>query len=210
MLTKLINTLHWLRFQKLLGSKETNKRETSSSSCGAEDLSLEFLQPHKDFVIIEEFNNGVDAVKAINNFKPDLVFLDIQMPGFTGFEVIQRLIEMPQIIFSTAYDQYAFKAFEVHAVDYLLKPFKQERFDEAEVFFAQYVEVMTPAKQPFKPYYVAGRRYAAARGAGDGAGPAVPEAIEAIDVALAYFEERGLTLTRHYRRLERWRKALAG
>lgn len=69
--------------------------------------------------------------KAINTFKPDLVFLDIQMPGFTGFEVIQRLEEMPQIIFSTAYDQYAFKAFEVHAVDYLLKPFKQERFDES-------------------------------------------------------------------------------
>lgn len=94
-------------------------------------LIKEFLEPYKDLVIIEECNNGVDAVKAINTFKPDLVFLDIQMPGFTGFEVLQRLEEMPQIIFSTAYDQYAFKAFEVHAVDYLLKPFKQERFDEA-------------------------------------------------------------------------------
>lgn len=97
----------------------------------ARKLIKEFLEPHKDLVIIEECNNGVDAVKAINTFKPDLVFLDIQMPGFTGFEVLQRLEEMPQIIFSTAYDQYAFKAFEVHAVDYLLKPFKQERFDEA-------------------------------------------------------------------------------
>lgn len=97
----------------------------------ARKLIKEFLEPHKDLVIIEECNNGVDAVKAINTFKPDLVFLDIQMPGFTGFEVLQRLDEMPQIIFSTAYDQYAFKAFEVHAVDYLLKPFKQERFDEA-------------------------------------------------------------------------------
>lgn len=97
----------------------------------ARKLIKEFLQPHKNLVIIEECNNGVDAVKAINTFKPDLVFLDIQMPGFTGFEVIQRLEEMPQIIFSTAYDQYAFKAFEVHAVDYLLKPFKQERFNEA-------------------------------------------------------------------------------
>ncbi len=97
----------------------------------ARSLIKEFLESHKDLVIIEECNNGVDAVKAINTFKPDLVFLDIQMPGFTGFEVLQRLEKMPQIIFSTAYDQYAFKAFEVHAVDYLLKPFKQERFDEA-------------------------------------------------------------------------------
>ena len=97
----------------------------------ARKLIKEFLQAHKDLIIIEECNNGVDAVKAINSFKPDLVFLDIQMPGLTGFEVLQRLDEMPQVIFSTAYDQYAFKAFEVHAVDYLLKPFKQERFDEA-------------------------------------------------------------------------------
>jgi len=97
----------------------------------ARKLIKEFLESHKDLIIIEECNNGVDAVMAINTFKPDLVFLDIQMPGLTGFEVLQRLDEMPQIIFSTAYDQYAFKAFEVHAVDYLLKPFKQERFDEA-------------------------------------------------------------------------------
>lgn len=94
-------------------------------------LIKEFLEPHKDLIIIQECNNGVDAVSAINTFKPDLVFLDIQMPGLTGFEVLQRINEMPQIIFSTAYDQYACKAFEVHAIDYLLKPFKQERFDEA-------------------------------------------------------------------------------
>ncbi|MEL6657970.1 MAG: LytTR family DNA-binding domain-containing protein [Bacteroidota bacterium] len=97
----------------------------------ARKLIKEFLQPHKDLIIIEECNNGVDAVKAINTFKPDLVFLDIQMPGLTGLEVLQLLDEMPQIIFSTAYDQYALKAFDLHAVDYLLKPFKQERFDEA-------------------------------------------------------------------------------
>jgi len=97
----------------------------------ARALIKEFLQDHKELIVLEECNNGVDAVKAINAFKPDLIFLDIQMPGLTGFEVLQRLNEMPQVIFSTAYDQYAFKAFEVHAVDYLLKPFKQERFDEA-------------------------------------------------------------------------------
>ena len=97
----------------------------------ARKLIKEFLQLHKDFIIVAECNNGVDAVKNINTFKPDLVFLDIQMPGLTGFEVLQKLEEMPQIIFSTAYDQFAFKAFEVNAIDYLLKPFKQERFDEA-------------------------------------------------------------------------------
>ncbi|MEN0051145.1 MAG: LytTR family DNA-binding domain-containing protein [Bacteroidota bacterium] len=97
----------------------------------ARALIKEFLQDHEELIVLEECNNGVDAVKAINAFKPDLIFLDIQMPGLTGFEVLQRLNEMPQVIFSTAYDQYAFKAFEVHAVDYLLKPFKQERFDEA-------------------------------------------------------------------------------
>lgn len=94
-------------------------------------LLKEFLQHHKDFVLLEECNNGVDAVKSINTFKPDLIFLDIQMPGLSGFEVLKHLKEMPKIIFSTAYDQYAFKAFEVHAIDYLLKPIKQERFDEA-------------------------------------------------------------------------------
>ncbi|MEO0340562.1 MAG: LytTR family DNA-binding domain-containing protein [Bacteroidota bacterium] len=94
-------------------------------------LIKEFLEDYDDLILLEECNNGVDAVKAINAFKPDLIFLDIQMPGLSGFEVLQRLHEMPQVIFSTAYDQYAFNAFEVHAVDYLLKPFKRERFDEA-------------------------------------------------------------------------------
>lgn len=97
----------------------------------ARSLIKEFLEDYDDLVLLEECNNGVDAVKAINVFKPDLIFLDIQMPGFSGFEVLKRLDEMPQVIFSTAYDQYAFNAFEVHAVDYLLKPFKRERFDEA-------------------------------------------------------------------------------
>jgi len=96
----------------------------------ARALIREFLEGYPELVLLTECNNGVDAIKAINSFKPDLIFLDIQMPGFTGFEVLQRLEEMPLVIFSTAYDQYAFKAFEVHALDYLLKPIKQERFDE--------------------------------------------------------------------------------
>lgn len=91
-------------------------------------LIKEYLDDYSDYFIVGEANNGVDAVKVINEFKPDLVFLDIQMPGLNGFEVINYLEEIPQIIFSTAFDKYALKAFEVHAVDYLLKPYTQERF----------------------------------------------------------------------------------
>jgi len=91
-------------------------------------LIKEYLQDYPDLVLIAEVNNGVDAISEINRFKPDLVFLDIQMPGKTGFEVLTYLEELPAIIFSTAYDEYALKAFEVHAVDYLLKPYTKERF----------------------------------------------------------------------------------
>lgn len=91
-------------------------------------LITEFLADYSDYFIVGEANNGVDAVKIINEFKPDLVFLDIQMPGLDGFEVVGYLEEIPQIVFSTAYDKYALKAFEIHAVDYLLKPYTKERF----------------------------------------------------------------------------------
>ncbi|APY09331.1 DNA-binding response regulator [Winogradskyella sp. J14-2] len=91
-------------------------------------LIKEYLKDYRDLILLGEANNGVDAVKMINEFKPDLVFLDIQMPGMTGFDVLTHLDELPQIIFSTAYDQYALKAFEVHAVDYLLKPYTKDRF----------------------------------------------------------------------------------
>lgn len=94
-------------------------------------LIKEYLKDFADLILIGEANNGVDAVKIMNEFKPDLVFLDIQMPGLTGFDVLTHLEELPQIIFSTAYDQYALKAFEVHAVDYLLKPYTKERFKKA-------------------------------------------------------------------------------
>jgi len=97
----------------------------------ARSLVKEYLQEYKEFVLIGECNNGVDAVKTINEFKPDLVFMDIQMPGLNGFEVLQHLVEMPKIIFSTAYDQYALQAFDAHALDYLLKPYTKERFADA-------------------------------------------------------------------------------
>lgn len=94
-------------------------------------LINEYIKDFPELVVLGEANNGVDAVKIINEFKPDLVFLDIQMPGMTGFDVLQHLEELPHIIFSTAYDEYALKAFEVHAVDYLLKPYTKDRFKKA-------------------------------------------------------------------------------
>lgn len=94
-------------------------------------LIKEYLNDFPSMILIGEANNGVDAIRVINEFKPDLIFLDVQMPGMTGFEVLPHLEEIPKIIFSTAYDKYALKAFEVHAVDYLLKPYTRERFHNA-------------------------------------------------------------------------------
>jgi len=93
----------------------------------ARNLLRSYLKDHPDIELIGECENGFDGVKAINDKKPDLVFLDIQMPKITGFEMIELLDFKPQIIFTTAYDQYALKAFELNAVDYLLKPFSKER-----------------------------------------------------------------------------------
>lgn len=97
----------------------------------ARALVREFLSTHADIEIVAECANGFDAVKAITELEPDLVFLDIQMPKLNGFEVVELAGRKTHYIFVTAYDQYALKAFEVHAVDYLLKPFSQRRFDEA-------------------------------------------------------------------------------
>ena len=97
----------------------------------ARGLVREFLAPHADALLVAECGNGFDAVKAITELEPDLVFLDIQMPKLNGFEVVELAGRKTHYIFVTAFDQYALKAFEVHAVDYLLKPFSQQRFDEA-------------------------------------------------------------------------------
>ena len=97
----------------------------------ARGLVREFLGAHADIEIVAECANGFDAVKAITELDPDLVFLDIQMPKLNGFEVVELAGRKTKYIFITAYDQYALKAFEVHAVDYLLKPFSQQRFNEA-------------------------------------------------------------------------------
>jgi two-component system, LytTR family, response regulator len=97
----------------------------------ARGIVREYLEDHSDIEIVAECANGFEAVKSITELSPDLIFLDIQMPKINGFEVLELLPDPPAVIFITAYDQYALKAFEVHAVDYLLKPFSKERFDEA-------------------------------------------------------------------------------
>ena len=91
----------------------------------------EYLQQHKDIELIQECNDGFEGVKAIQQHQPDLIFLDIQMPKINGFEMLELIDQSPDVIFTTAFDEFAIKAFESHAVDYLLKPFSQERFDKA-------------------------------------------------------------------------------
>jgi two-component system, LytTR family, response regulator len=93
----------------------------------ARNLLKSYLKDHDRVVIIEECENGFDGLKAINEMKPDLVFLDVQMPKLTGFEMLELLDYRPEIIFTTAYNQFAIKAFEQNAIDYLLKPFSKDR-----------------------------------------------------------------------------------
>lgn len=91
----------------------------------------EYLQDHEDIRVVQECSNGFEGVKAIMQQHPDLIFLDVQMPKINGFEMLELIDEPPAVIFTTAFDEYAIKAFEAHAVDYLLKPFSKERFDKA-------------------------------------------------------------------------------
>jgi two-component system, LytTR family, response regulator len=89
------------------------------------------LLEHDNFSLIAECKNGIEAIGVINALQPDLIFLDIQMPGKTGFDVLQEIDFFPKIIFSTAYDSFALQAFEVNAIDYLLKPYTKVRFENA-------------------------------------------------------------------------------
>ncbi len=108
----------------------------------ARDRIKRFLRDESGISIIGECGNGEEAVVVIQNEKPDLVFLDIQMPEKNGFDVIRSLNPetLPTIVFVTAYDQYALQAFDVHAIDYLLKPFNRERLNRAVVRARQAVE----------------------------------------------------------------------
>lgn len=97
----------------------------------ARKLLRSYLEEKEEIEIIGECENGFEGVKSINELKPALVFLDIQMPKITGFEMLELIDHHPEIIFTTAYDQFALKAFEYNAADYLLKPFSRERLEGA-------------------------------------------------------------------------------
>ena len=97
----------------------------------ARSIVIEYIQHFPDLVVCQVCSNGYEGVKAIQQYKPDLIILDIQMPKINGFEMLELIENPPAVIFATAFDEYAIKAFEAHAIDYLLKPFNQDRFEKA-------------------------------------------------------------------------------
>ncbi|WP_421939139.1 LytR/AlgR family response regulator transcription factor [Pedobacter sp.] len=97
----------------------------------ARDIVKYYLSDHPEIEVVAECVDGFEGLKAINQHKPDLIFLDIQMPKISGFEMLELVEDKPAVIFTTAFDEYAIKAFEVNAVDYLLKPIDKGRFDTA-------------------------------------------------------------------------------
>jgi two-component system LytT family response regulator len=97
------------------------------------------------FQVLDEAKNGIEAVEKITQLKPDLIFLDIEMPGLNGFEVLERLEKMPIVIFCTAYDQYSLKAFETNSIDYLLKPVRLERLQQTVEKLTSFKENLSSA-----------------------------------------------------------------
>ena len=97
----------------------------------ARSLVKEYLSNFPDLELVQECGDGFEGLKAINQHKPDLIFLDIQMPKINGFELLELIENPPAVIFTTAFEAYAIKAFEAHAIDYLLKPFSRDRFNKA-------------------------------------------------------------------------------
>ncbi len=114
---------------------KTDGKKITALIVDDEDLARlvlrELIQSHPDIDVVAECANGFEAVKAVAEHKPDLIFLDVQMPKLSGFDVLELIGTETAVIFVTAYDQYAMRAFEVHAVDYLLKPIGRERFEAA-------------------------------------------------------------------------------
>jgi len=112
------------------------------------------LADHNDVNIVAQCSNGREAIEAIKQHKPDLMFLDIQMPGLNGFQVIDKLIAqeipLPIVVFVTAFDQYALKAFEVHAIDYLLKPADESRLVQAMDKIREHIQSKTDAEHKNK------------------------------------------------------------
>lgn len=97
----------------------------------ARSMIKEYLQTYPTIELLQECGDGFEGIKAIQQHQPDLIFLDIQMPKINGFEMLELIDNPPAVIFTTAFEEYAIKAFDIHAADYLLKPFSKERFDKA-------------------------------------------------------------------------------
>jgi two-component system, LytTR family, response regulator len=110
----------------------------------ARSIVAEYLQNYPDIEVAQECGDGFEGVKAVMQHHPDLLFLDIQMPKINGFEMLELIEDSPAVIFTTAYDEYAIKAFEANAVDYLLKPFNKVRFDAAIKKWQSQVEMAQP------------------------------------------------------------------
>jgi two-component system LytT family response regulator len=112
-------------------------------------IVCEYLQSYPNITVVQECNDGFEGLKGIQQHHPDLIFLDIQMPKINGFEMLELVENPPAVIFTTAFDEYAIRAFETHAVDYLLKPFSKERFDKAiRKWLDQYPDRAAPGTHP--------------------------------------------------------------
>lgn len=113
----------------------------------------EHLQQYPQIEVVQECDDGFEGLKAIQQHQPQLLFLDIQMPKINGFEMLELLEQPPAVIFTTAYDEYALKAFEANAIDYLLKPFSKERFDKAMAKFLNQEQQQTKTllQEPILP-----------------------------------------------------------
>jgi two-component system LytT family response regulator len=113
----------------------------------ARSIIKEYLQFHSELELVAECSDGFEGVKSIQQLQPDLIFLDIQMPKINGFEMLELIEEPPAVIFTTAFDEYAIKAFESHAIDYLLKPFSRDRFDKAIAKWRQMSKTVSSKEQ---------------------------------------------------------------
>lgn len=114
----------------------------------ARQVLRELLRAHPEIEVVAECANGFEAVKALTELKPDLLFLDVQMPKLDGFEVLELAGPVPAVIFVTAYDQFALRAFEAHAVDYLLKPFGADRLKTAVDHARERLTKVSPPGEP--------------------------------------------------------------
>lgn len=117
----------------------------------ARSIVAEYLKPYPEFQVAQECDDGFEGVKAIAHHRPELIFLDIQMPKINGFEMLELIDEPPSVIFTTAFDEYAIKAFEAHAIDYLLKPFSKDRFDKAISKWFQQRQAATTVRRELPP-----------------------------------------------------------